>query len=29
MTEELNEVPRTTPDFATEASDRLAELFPK
>lgn len=29
MTEELNEVPRTTPDFATEASDRLAELFPE
>lgn len=29
MTEELNEVPRTTPDFATEAATKLAELFPE
>ena len=29
MTEELNEVPRTTPDFATEAAAKLAELFPE
>lgn len=29
MTEELNEVPRTTPDFATEAATELAELFPE
>lgn len=29
MTEGLNEVPRTTPDFATEAADKLAELFPE
>lgn len=29
MTEELNEVPRTTPDFVTEAATKLAELFPE
>ncbi len=29
MTEELNEVARTTPDFATEAATKLAELFPE
>ena len=29
MTEELNEVPRTTPDFAIEAATKLAELFPE
>lgn len=29
MTEELNEVPRTTTDFATEAAAKLAELFPE
>ncbi|MFR9714742.1 hypothetical protein ACL1CA_09680 [Corynebacterium striatum] len=29
MTEELNEVPRTTPDFTTEAASQLAELFPE
>ncbi|MGO3330747.1 site-specific DNA-methyltransferase [Brevibacterium aurantiacum] len=29
MTEELNEVPRITPDFATEAPAKLAELFPE
>lgn len=29
MTEELNEVPHTTPDFATEAATKLAELFPE
>lgn len=29
MTEELNEVPCTTPDFATEAAAKLAELFPE
>lgn len=29
MTEELNEVPRTTPDFTTEAAAKLAELFPE
>lgn len=29
MTEELNEVPRNTPDFATEAATKLAELFPE
>lgn len=29
MTEELNEVPRTTPDFTTEAATKLAELFPE
>ncbi len=29
MTEELNEVPHTTPDFATEAASQLAELFPE
>jgi len=29
MTEELNEVPRITPDFATEAATKLAELFPE
>lgn len=29
MTEELNEIPHTTPDFATEAASRLAELFPE
>ena len=29
MTEELNEVPSTTPDFTTEAASQLAELFPE
>lgn len=29
MTEELNEVPSTTSDFATEAAAKLAELFPE
>lgn len=29
MTEELNEVPCTTPNFATEAASQLAELFPE
>lgn len=29
MTEELNEVPRTTPDFVTEAAAKLAGLFPE
>ena len=29
MTEELNEVPRTTPNFSTEAATKLAELFPE
>lgn len=29
MTEELNEVPRTTPEFTTEAAFQLAELFPE
>lgn len=29
MTKELNEVPCTTPNFATEAASQLAELFPE
>lgn len=29
MTEEFNEVPCTTPNFATEAASQLAELFPE
>ncbi|MGK2351626.1 hypothetical protein [Cutibacterium sp. V947] len=29
MTEELNEVSSTTPDFTTEAASQLAELFPE
>lgn len=29
MTEELNEVPGTTPDFTTDAASKLAELFPE
>ena len=29
MTENLNEVPRTTPNFNTEAAAKLAELFPE
>lgn len=29
MTEELNKVPRTTPDFTSEATKKLAELFPE
>lgn len=29
MTEELNEVPRATPDFTTKAASQLAELFPE
>lgn len=29
MTEELNEVPRETPNFATQAASQLAEFFPE
>lgn len=29
MSNEINEVPRTTPDFITEAASQLAELFPE
>ncbi len=29
MSEEINEVPRTTPNFITEAASKLAELFPE
>lgn len=29
MTDMINKVPETTPDFTTEAANKLSELFPE
>ncbi len=29
MSDRINQIPKTTPDFTTEAGKKLAELFPE